>query len=146
MHYILHLRCSTRESDSHFRRLMRLSWSNLLVGSARIKIVEFNWFKRWTCHAPNQIFDSAHGKYDVWTGPNFPYLFSQHLRRRFLAFWIPVLEVRSMKIIINVVTWNYSPKKVNIARVRRDASGWATGRHTFSHTPSAYGPSYERRP
>ena len=53
-------------------------------------------------------FDSAHEKY-VWTGPNFPYLFSQHLRRRFLDFWIPVLEVRSMKIIINVVTWNYSP-------------------------------------
>ena len=42
MHYILHLRCSTRESDSHFRFLTRLSWSNLLVGSTQIKIVEFN--------------------------------------------------------------------------------------------------------
>ena len=129
MHYILHLRCSTRESDSHFRRLMRLSWSNLLVGSTRIKIVEFNWFKRRTLS-----FDSAHEKY-VWSGPNFPYLFSQLLRRRFLDFWIPVLEVRSMKIIINVVTWNYSPEKVSISRVQRDASGWAAGRHIFGLWP-----------
>ena len=91
---------------------------------------KFNWFKRRTCMPRIKWFVSAHEKY-VWTGPNFPYLSSQHLRRRFFDFWIPLLEVRSMKIIINVVTWNYSPEKVSISRVQRDASGWAAGRHIF---------------
>ena len=44
MHYIdiRHMRSSTDESDSHIPRFMRLSRSNVLVGSTQIKIVEFN--------------------------------------------------------------------------------------------------------